>query len=369
VNRLVVHHIYSGGVACDLSGYRNHGVPYNVSDASAPYAPAFAYSGPDSRVIVPPSPSLQDLLAVRAVAEFYLDPPGGLTQRYNLIEGHLCFALFVNPDGSLSGTIVDADDQWTGAQSAPNLVSTGRWHQAELRHDGVNQCSLYLDSAPVATSYAANGPVRSVGPNGIAIGHWPEPSGQYTFTGYLRQTWVYKYDPALAAKGLLDPCCPGSRAALDDMAQTLRDRGYTREKAQTQGMALIKLGLSAAAQARANDPAASQLQAMLSAQALAAFKAGDSNAYNNALAQMAIMAMTNLSPDQVQQLHSQEQDLVSALPLPIKEFQNLISKMCLGKVKPNLMTVFNTVIQGTDTTFSGGSQAGGSNPIRPTPGA
>jgi Concanavalin A-like lectin/glucanases superfamily len=356
---MVLHHIYSGGVACDLSGYRNHGVPYDVSEASPPYAPAFGYSSSDSRVIVPQSQSLQDLLAVRAMAEFYLDPPSGLSRRYNLIEGHLCFALFVNPDGSLSGTIVDADGQWAGAQSAPHLVSAGRWHQAELRHDGVNQCSLYLDGAPVATSYAANGPVGSVGPNGIAIGHWPEPSGQYTFTGYLRQAWVYKFDPVLAAKGLVDPCCPGSRAALDDMAQTLRDIGYTREKAQAEGMALIKFGLSAAAQARANDPAASQREATLSAQAVAAFLSGDPNAYNNALAQMAIMAMTNLSPDQVQQLHSQEEDLVKALPLPVKEFQSLISKVCLGKVRLNPTALLNTVFQDTGTP-AGGGQASGS---------
>ncbi|HWG64612.1 MAG TPA: LamG-like jellyroll fold domain-containing protein [Streptosporangiaceae bacterium] len=355
---MVVHHIYSGGVACDLSGYRNHGVPYDVGEASPPYAPAFGYTGSDSRVIVPQSQSLQDLLAVRAMAEFYLDPPGGLSRRYNLIEGHLCFALFVNPDGSLAGTIVDADGQWAGAQSAPHLVAAGRWHQAELRHDGVNQCSLYLDGAPVATSYAANGPVGSVGPNGIAIGHWPEPSGQYTFTGYLRQAWVYKYDPVLAAKGLVDPCCPGSRAALDDMAQTLRDIGYTRQKAQAEGMALIKFGLSAAAQARASDPAASHRQAALSAQAVAAFLSGDPNAYNNALAQMAIMAMNNLSPDQVQQLHSQEEDLVKALPLPVKEFQSLISKVCLGKVKLNPTALLNTVFQDTGTPADG--QASGS---------
>jgi Concanavalin A-like lectin/glucanases superfamily len=359
VNRLVVHHVYSGGVACDLSGYRNHGVPYDVSEASAPYAPAFAYSRSDSRVIVPPSQSLQDFLAVRAVAEFYLDPPGGLSRRYNLIEGHLCFALFVNPDGSLSGTIVDADGQWAGAQSAPHLVSAGRWYQAELRHDGINQCSLYLDGAPVAVSYAANGPVGSVGPNGIAIGHWPEPSGQYTFVGYLRQAWVYKYDPAEAAKGLLDPCCKGSRGALDDVAQTLRDMGYTREKAQAEGMALIKFGLSAAAQARANDPGASQRQATLSAQAMAAFLAGDSNAYNNALAQIAVIAVQNLSPAQIQQLHGRQQDLVKALPLPLKDFQSLISKMCLGKVKLNPATVLSTVIQATGTASNADGNASG----------
>jgi hypothetical protein len=359
VNRMVVHHIYSGGVACDLSGYRNHGVPYDVSEASPPYAPAFAYSSSGSRVIVPQSQSLQDLLAVRAVAEFYLDPAGGLSRRYNLIEGHLCFALFVNPDGSLQGTIVDAGGQWAGAQSPPNLVSTGRWHQAELRHDGVNQCSLYLDGVAVATSYAANGPVGSIGPNGIAIGHWPEPSGQYTFAGYLREAWVYKFDPVLAAKGLVDPCCPGSTAALDDMAQTLRGIGYTRQKAQAQGMALIKFGLSAAAQARANDPATSQRQAALSAQTVAAFLSGDQNAYNNALAQLAVMAVTDLSPDQVQQLHSQEEELVKALPLPIKEFQALIAKTCLGKVKPNPTALINAVMQAAGTP-AGGERASGS---------
>jgi len=48
VNRLVVHHIYSGGLACDLSGYRNHGLPYDVIEATAPFAPAFSFASGDS---------------------------------------------------------------------------------------------------------------------------------------------------------------------------------------------------------------------------------------------------------------------------------------------------------------------------------
>ncbi|MGA9957355.1 MAG: hypothetical protein WBQ06_03670, partial [Acidobacteriaceae bacterium] len=120
MNRLVVHQIYANGMAFDLSGFRNHGVPYAVSQAIAPFAPGFDYTQQDSRVIVAPSTSLEDLLAVRAIVTFYLNPSGGLTRRYNLIEGHLCFALFVNPDGSLSGTILDADGNWAGAQSSAN---------------------------------------------------------------------------------------------------------------------------------------------------------------------------------------------------------------------------------------------------------
>ena len=310
-----------------LSGYRNHGVPYAVADAGSPFSPAFVYTTGNSRVIVPPSQSLQDLIAVRAVVTFYLNSPGNL-RRYNLMEGHVCFALFVNPDGSLQGTIFDADGNWTGAQSPPNTVSAGQWHQAEIRHDGVNHTALYLDSVPVATSYAAKGPARSIGPHGIAIGHWPETSGQYTFDGYIREAWVYKYDPAEAAKNLLDPCCGDYRRALDDTAEALRSMGYTAEKARQQGMDLVKFGLSISAKVRGADPAQSQKHATLSALALAAFLRGDSAAYTNAITQLAEQAATTLSMADQKQIHDQEQQLLKALPLPLKQWQTLIGKMC-----------------------------------------
>ncbi len=348
MNRLVVHHIYANGMACDLSGYRNHGVPYAVSSVAAPNAPGFAYDAGDSRVIVEPSQSLQDLIAVRAVVTFYLNPPGGLNRRYNLIEGHVSFALFVNPDGSISGTIVDASGLWTGAQSAPNLVSPGRWHQAELRHDGVNQTTLVLDGVAVATSYAAAGPVRSVGPHGIAIGHWPETSGQYTFSGFIREAWVYKYDPAVAAKDLLDPCCCQYRKALDETAQTMRDMGYTAEKARAQGMDLIKFGLSISARVRGTDQSRSQQHATLSAMALAAFKNGDSSAYTNALTQLAKMAATTLSLADLEQIHAQEEQLLKALPLPVKQWQALIGKMCWGRAKLDPIAALSAVKKAQD---------------------
>ncbi len=69
MNRLVVHQIYANGMAFDLSGFRNHGVPYAVSQAIAPFAPGFDYTQQDSRVIVAPSTSLEDLLAVRAIED------------------------------------------------------------------------------------------------------------------------------------------------------------------------------------------------------------------------------------------------------------------------------------------------------------
>jgi hypothetical protein len=345
MNKLVVHHIYANGMAFDLSGYRNHGVPYAVSNVPAPNAPAFGYNVGDSRVIVEPSQSLQDLIAVRAVVTFNLNAPGGLSRRYNLVEGHLCFALFVNPDGSISGTIVDASGNWTGAQSAPNLVAPARWHQAEVRHDGVNQTTLLLDGAAVATSYNATGPVKSVGPHGIAIGHWPEVSGQYTFSGFIRETWVYKYDPAEAAKNLIDPCCCQYRKALDETAETMRGLGYTAEKARAQGMDFIKFGLSISAKVRGNDQTRSRKHAALSALALAAFRDGDSGAYTAALTQLAEMSVATLPQAEWYQIRAQEEQLLKELPLPIKQWQALIQKMCWGRAKLDPKAVLDGVKQ------------------------
>ena len=112
MNELVVHHMYINGMAFDTSNKRNHGIPYSVSQAAPPFSPSFDFAVPNSRVIVLPSASLQDLIAVRAIVAFYLDPPGGLSRRYNIIEGQLSFALFVQPDGSLMGTILDGTGNW-----------------------------------------------------------------------------------------------------------------------------------------------------------------------------------------------------------------------------------------------------------------
>lgn len=342
MNKLVIHHTYINGMAFDTSNNRNHGIPYSVTQAGAPFAPSFDFAVPDSRVIVRPSPSLQDLIAVRAIVAFYLNAPGGLTRRYNLIEGHLSFALFVQPDGSIMGTILDSKGTWTGAQSAPNLVQSGTWHQAEIRHDGINQCVVLLDGIAVGTSYAGPGPVRSVGPHGIAIGHWPETPGVYTFEGYIRETYVYKYDPLQAAKGLLDSCCV-NRAALDKVADELRKHGYTADKAYQQGMELLNFGIGVTNKVRGSDQAVSQKHASLSALTLGAFLRGDSASYNMAIAQLAALSASKLSLADQEQIHADEEKLLKSLPLPLKAWQELLGNLCWDRatVKPkDLRTEF-----------------------------
>jgi hypothetical protein len=136
MNQLVVHHIYANGAACDFPGYRNHGLPFDATDTPAPDAPGFTYASEDSRVSVPPGNSLQDLLPVRAVVSFNLNPEGGLTRSCYLIEGRAGFGLAVEPEGSLQGMILDAAGNWTGAQSPARVVSTGTWHATHLSFKG-----------------------------------------------------------------------------------------------------------------------------------------------------------------------------------------------------------------------------------------
>ena len=136
MNRLAVHHMYANGTACDFSWYRSHGLPLDATDTPASDAPGFTSASEDSPVSVPPSDSLQDLLAVRAAVSFNLNPEGGLARSCCLIEGRASFGWAVEPDGSLQGRFLDAAGNWTGVQSLVRVVSTGTRHAARLSFTG-----------------------------------------------------------------------------------------------------------------------------------------------------------------------------------------------------------------------------------------
>jgi hypothetical protein len=121
MNKLVLHHTYADGLAFDASLNRNHGLPIAVTAGAGPFANSFHFTSGDSRISVEPSPSLENLFAIRAVVRCYLTPTD-TSHRFNLMEGHLSFALFVNPDGSLQATILGrlypiARQKWKGRVS------------------------------------------------------------------------------------------------------------------------------------------------------------------------------------------------------------------------------------------------------------
>lgn len=212
---LLLHHTYTSGAAVDVSGKRNHGA---VTAAPVISSGALSFQPPRSRVMVAPSRSLRRFGSLRARVRFRLDPVAA-DARHNLMEGHLAFALYVTPNATLTGTILDAHGKWTGPTSAGGLVQPGRWHVAELTYvDSAGRLEISLDGTVVASKYGVAGPVRPVGPLGISIGTWPD-ADRYTLHGQLDEAWLWATWPQL--EDLVDSCC-ADLGAMDRLVDVLR---------------------------------------------------------------------------------------------------------------------------------------------------
>lgn len=220
VDLLVLHHTYEGATAFDVSQHHHHGVLEHVGSGGG----TVSFSGGPGCVRVPATRELKSLRAVRTSVRFRWDPTGP-ARRHNLIEGYLSFALVIDDDGALHGTILSRTGAWVGARSAPGTVKPGIWHTATFVHDGISACRLDLDGATVAESYDALGPVQGVqDPLGLAIGHWPNPDDRYSFEGEIDdvKVWVDRPD---AIKDLVDSCCCDDRGKVDEAFAQIREDG------------------------------------------------------------------------------------------------------------------------------------------------
>jgi len=326
MNTLVIHHTYMHGLTFDISNHRNHGIPIAVNMGSGPFLNSFDFSSGDSRIMVEPSPSLNDLRAIRTSVRFYHRPTEG-GRRYNLIEGHVSFVLVIGADRSLAGGIVDANGNWSTISSAPDSVIPEQWYEAELRHDGVNHCQLSLDGNLVATSYSMHGPVRSVGNYGIAIGAWPDYPPPYTFQGYIGEVQLYKYDPKQEIRQLIDPCCI-DRETLYQAIEQLRKGGWDGTVLGNQADQLMQIALQVALAVRADDPTQTEEHQRNGAEAVAAFLYRDAPGLRAALGRLSAQILRNLTPAQLADFAQQTQTLVERMPFTLEEFKRLARALC-----------------------------------------
>lgn len=332
MNKLVIHHTYAQGVAFDISSNRNHGVLTDVTPGSGQFERSFLFDQPSSRIDVAPSTTLEHLRAIRVRVVFYWQPNGGAPHRHNLIEGFVSFALFIQPDGSLVGTIVDADGNWRGAVSQPGVVTPGSFHVADFIHDGINRCVLFIDGAQV--SYAdVRGPVRSVGPLGIAIGHWPDPPDNYTFEGYIAETQLFKYDALTEIHELLDPCC-ADLDGIRQMAGQLRADGWTKERLLVEFDALLKLGAEATARYRQASGADADQAVADSIVAMSAFRRRDAEGYSAAMARAVARARRTMPADDISDLAARAEKIVERVPIPLEDVRRLAESLCWGHALP-----------------------------------
>lgn len=235
MKKLVVHHRYVRGSAWDASGNGNHGVTTDVVAGSGPFDGSLQFVGGTSRIDVARSSRLSDLGAFRCSVSFNLENPTP-NRRYNLAEGHLTFALYLQTNLTLTATILDANGQWRGPTFGLSAASLAGWHRADCGHDGVSTGWLAFDGQVVAVRTDVPGPVRPFGPRGLTIGHWPEPVAQYAFDGHLSEAWLWTVRPDPP----IDFCCL-DRDALADAEAILRRKGWTLADVKAVNAKLIDL--------------------------------------------------------------------------------------------------------------------------------
>jgi hypothetical protein len=320
----VVHQEYRSNVACDTSGYCNHGLPLNVT----PTLPGFRYAAANSRINIRPSPSLTQFGCIRGAVSFTLQPTGA-PQRHNLMEGFESFALFVNPDLSISGTIFDASSNWTGATSKPATVSTGKPHLAIIECDGINMVRLTLDGTVVGENYAVAGTVRDIGAYGLTVGHWPNPQDQYAFQGEIFGVLLQKYDPTKDLMRMLDPCC-FDREGIGTWLREMQGKGVTTAKLVAASLALQAVCRKVAAAARGNDKARTTVQQNLGSALIAAIANRDGSTMESIMQQWQTSAAGQISAAAQAQF---EQDLRAALAgfgFETADWCRLMKLLCLN---------------------------------------
>ncbi len=320
----IINQNYLGNLALDTSGNSNHGIPIDVT----PEFPGFLFNQFGSRISIPPSVTLSGLGAIQAAVRFVLQPQGAV-RRFNLVEGFESFALFVNPDFSIEGTMLDAAGQWSGAQSPPGAVTPGTAHAALMLCDGAGAVQLFLDGKEVGGIYTTEGGVRSVGSLGIAVGHWPDPPAIYTFEGAIFAFTLQKFDPLSELLSLLDACCVSWAGVLRFLG-TLSQQGITPTRLAAAGAALSAAGVKSQMALRGGTREGTLRQRAFAVATAGALRQRDLAALETVLAAWAAATPPTLSEGERAALAQAINDALSEFGLSASAWSTLMRLLCLG---------------------------------------
>jgi hypothetical protein len=319
--QLVLRHTYDRGVAFDVSEHGNHGIPLGGVTSGAPtHSGSMAFNGGDTWIKVPPGPSFTDMRSIRVRVRFQVNPPTHVMgpARHNLVEGHLSFALFVNADFSLQATILDATGTWIGPTTTPGirLVQPAQWHVVEFHHDGVSTGRLRFNGALVAEHRNAPGPVRPVGADGVAIGHWPHPNNVYSLNGYIDDVAIWTYDPEPDLRRLLDECCL-DRRMIDKLLRAAAAGGFTAGDWTALVREIVDLGTEVTAAARAGHPANAADLSRLTREGMLAVATKDARGLGQVFTGIYDVMRRNLSDAQIDAFGQRALAQARRLPFPI----------------------------------------------------
>jgi hypothetical protein len=321
--RTVVNQSYTSDFATDTSGFFNHGIPIQV----AAEHPGFGFGQPGSRITIAPSFSLSNLECIEAAVSLVLAPKGA-SHRYNLAEGHLSFALYINPDHSIEGTIVDSSGNWKAATSGAAAVSLNTRHSAVLQCDGISMVRVVLDGKIVAANYNVLGAVRSVGPFGVAVGHWPDPPEVYTFQGTIFAFQLRAYDPQKDRLRGISPCC-FDRKAVAQWFTAMAKKGITADKLSQAADKLAAAAKAAAIAMRGGQGGATLTQQTLAAAVSSALSRRDFAALQAALNEWQQFANQRLPAADRAKYTSDLQSAIAAFGMGWSDWCSFLKLFCL----------------------------------------
>jgi hypothetical protein len=228
--KLLLDHDYDRPVpAVDRSQFSNHGRVIGASfapDGARPGSGALLFGAPGSAVRVAWRPSWARLNALLVEAWIRVEPKG---VRHNVVEGDGSFALFVDDDGSLVGSIFGYVDgagspAWNTVSSGthspdgvPQRVPASQWCKLTFQHDGLTRARLFIDERLVGARGDYRSGVIGVASAGVVIGNWTLAE-QYAFSGAIDRVRVWCRDELapldqLAAR----PISPAARDRWDEI--------------------------------------------------------------------------------------------------------------------------------------------------------
>lgn len=148
------------------------------------------FQGADAQLEVPVlNDSLSRFAALRIQA---FVRPRTVTHRYNIVEGWMSFAFFIESDGRLIATIYDGN-KWIGPDSGSTTVPANKWSRISFEYDGISIAKLKIDGKIVGSRldmpYMMRQPQQV-----ITLGHWPRRDDRYTFQGDLGHIRIERRD-------------------------------------------------------------------------------------------------------------------------------------------------------------------------------
>lgn len=234
--------------AVDLSPFSHHGQVINATfdrDGREAGSGALTFAHANSAVRIAPTAAWQKLSALAIEAWIYVRPTGA---RRNIVEGDGSFALFIDANDALVGSVYSFVDgaaapSWNVVSSiahgigGSHSVPTNRWCKVVFHHDGITRARLFVDGQLVASRGDYRSAIVGVASAGVVIGNWTL-TNQHAFAGAIDSVRIWKKDHDAVLRHFDQrPISPEARDQWHEMLECLRRSTNVDQKLRLRALA------------------------------------------------------------------------------------------------------------------------------------